>query len=129
MQLKKTDSVFIGVVLDQFFFWKRDSSFEIPWHIWHAYYSFLLFRYLWFSSYHSLVSPKVIKWLIENSFENHVFFKKKIIILILFFLYFFDRFDVLISKIIFKKRKNFILMYFRAKNTLKNNCYHTLKHL
>ena len=29
-------------------------------------------------------------------------------------------FDVMISKI--------ILMYFEMKNTLKNNCYHTLKH-
>jgi hypothetical protein len=37
----------------------------------------------------------------------------------------FKIFDVLISKIIFKKLKNIILMYFRIKNTLKNNRNHT----
>jgi hypothetical protein len=39
---------------------------------------------------------------------------------------FLDYFDVLISKMIFKK--NIILMHFRVKNTLKNNFNHTLKH-
>jgi hypothetical protein len=37
----------------------------------------------------------------------------------------FEIFDVLILKIIFKKLKNIILMYFRIKNTLKNNHNHT----
>jgi hypothetical protein len=40
---------------------------------------------------------------------------------------FSDRFDMLISKLIFKKWKNIVLMYFRAKNILKNR-YHTPKH-
>jgi hypothetical protein len=39
-----------------------------------------------------------------------------------------DRFDALISKIIFKNKKNIILMHFDIKNTLKNNCNHTPKH-
>jgi hypothetical protein len=37
-------------------------------------------------------------------------------------------FDMLISKIIFKNKKNIILMYFGMKSTLKNNRYHTSKH-
>jgi hypothetical protein len=37
----------------------------------------------------------------------------------------FDSFDVLISKIIFLKIKNIILMYFSTKNTLKSNRNHT----
>jgi hypothetical protein len=41
---------------------------------------------------------------------------------------FLDNFDMLISKIIFFKIKNIILMHFRAKSTLKNNCYHIPKH-
>jgi hypothetical protein len=44
------------------------------------------------------------------------------------FLVFLDRFDVLISKMNFKKWKNIILMYFQVKKTLKNNLYHTPKH-
>ena len=36
-------------------------------------------------------------------------------------LYFLDRFDVLMSKIIFKKWKNIIGMYFSTKSYLKNN--------
>jgi predicted metal-binding protein len=36
-------------------------------------------------------------------------------------------FNALILKIIFKKYKNIILIYFRMKNTLKNNHNHTLK--
>ena len=43
-------------------------------------------------------------------------------------LYFLDRFDVLISKIIFKKWKNIISMLFGTKNYLKINSYHTLKY-
>jgi hypothetical protein len=36
---------------------------------------------------------------------------------------FLDRFDVLMSKIFLKNnKKNIILIYFRVKNTLKNNC-------
>jgi hypothetical protein len=52
----------------------------------------------------------------------------KLFCLKLIFLMFLDRFDVLMSKIIFFKKKNIILMHFHAKNTLKRNCYHTLKH-
>jgi len=37
-----------------------------------------------------------------------------------FFFYVLDRFDALISKLIFFK-KNIILMYFSVKNILKNN--------
>jgi len=40
-----------------------------------------------------------------------------------------DHFNVLISKIIFKKSKNFILMYFYAKNTLNRHQYYNLKHI
>jgi hypothetical protein len=43
-------------------------------------------------------------------------------------LYFLDRFDVMMSKIIFKKWKNIIDMYFGMKNYLKSNHYHTVKH-
>jgi len=43
------------------------------------------------------------------------------------FLVFSDHFDTLISKIIFLKK--IILMYFREKNTLKNNYNHTLRYL
>jgi hypothetical protein len=40
---------------------------------------------------------------------------------------FLDHFDALMSKIIFKKYKKIILIYFQVKNTLKNNCNLTLK--
>jgi hypothetical protein len=43
-------------------------------------------------------------------------------------LYLLDRFDVLMSKMIFKKIKNIISMYFDTKNYLKSNHYHTVKH-
>ena len=43
-------------------------------------------------------------------------------------LYFLDRFDVLMSKIIFKKWKNIIGMYFGTKSYLKSNRYHTTKY-
>jgi hypothetical protein len=43
-------------------------------------------------------------------------------------LYFLDRFDVLMSKIIFKKWKNIIGMYFGTKNYLKSTRNHTAKH-
>ena len=39
-----------------------------------------------------------------------------------------DCFDVLMLKIIFKKWKNIINMYFSTKSYLKNNHYHTAKH-
>jgi hypothetical protein len=38
-----------------------------------------------------------------------------------------DCFDVLMLKIIFKNKKNVILMHFQAKIILKNNRYHTSK--
>ena len=39
------------------------------------------------------------------------------------------RFNVLISKIILKKIKIYIIfIYFQVKNTLKINCYHTQQH-
>ena len=37
---------------------------------------------------------------------------------------FLDYFDVLILKIIFKNKKNIILIYFKIKNILKNNSYY-----
>jgi hypothetical protein len=46
-----------------------------------------------------------------------------------FIFVFLDHFDVLMSKIIFKKLKIYIiLMHFRVKNTLKNNRYHNSKY-
>ena len=45
-----------------------------------------------------------------------------------FDLYFLNHFNVLISKIIFKKWKNIIDMYFSTKSYLKSNHYHTAKH-
>jgi hypothetical protein len=41
-------------------------------------------------------------------------------------LVFSDHFDVLMSKIILKKQKNIMLMYFQVKNTLKSNRNHTI---
>jgi len=46
----------------------------------------------------------------------------------LIFFVFSDYFDILMSKINFFKIKKFILIHFQAKNTLKNNRYHTFKH-
>jgi len=43
-------------------------------------------------------------------------------------LYVLDRFDVLMSKIIFKKWKNIIGMHFGTKNYLKSTRNHTAKH-
>jgi len=40
---------------------------------------------------------------------------------------FLDHFNTL--KIIFKNKKNIILIYFRVKNNLKNNHNHTFKHI
>ena len=45
-----------------------------------------------------------------------------------FGLYFLDRFDVLMSKMIFKNWKNVIDMYFGTKSYLKSNRYHITKH-
>jgi len=44
-------------------------------------------------------------------------------------LYVLDRFDVLMSKIILKKIKKIISMYFDTKSYLKSNRYHTAKHI
>jgi hypothetical protein len=44
------------------------------------------------------------------------------------FLVFFNYFDALISKIILKKLKNIILMYFKIKNILKSNSKVISKH-
>jgi hypothetical protein len=44
-----------------------------------------------------------------------------------YFLYVLNYFDVLILKIIFKKLKKIILMYFSMKNILKNNYNYTFK--
>ena len=44
------------------------------------------------------------------------------------FLMFSDYFDVLMSKKIFKNKKNIILICFRIKNTLKSNRYRILKY-
>jgi len=41
---------------------------------------------------------------------------------------FLDCFDMLMSEMILKNKKN-ILIYFQVKITLKNNRYHTPKHL
>jgi len=62
--------------------------------------------------------------------EFQFFFLLKLSAVCIFWivLYFLDRFDVLISKIIFKKWKNIIGMYFGTKSYLKSNHYHTAKH-
>jgi len=44
------------------------------------------------------------------------------------FLVFSDYFDLLMLKIIFKNKKNIILIYFWVKNTLKNNHNYTFKY-
>jgi hypothetical protein len=44
-----------------------------------------------------------------------------------FFLYILDYFDILILKIIFKNKKNIILIYFKIKNILKSNSNHISK--
>ena len=44
------------------------------------------------------------------------------------FLVFLNYFNMLISKIFFKKLKIYILIHFWIKNTLKNNCYYTFKY-
>jgi len=41
---------------------------------------------------------------------------------------FSDHFDVHQSKMIFKNKKNIILIYFQIKNTLKNNHNYTFKY-
>jgi hypothetical protein len=43
-------------------------------------------------------------------------------------LYVLDHFDVLMSKMIFKKWKNIIGMHFGTKSYLKSTCNHTAKH-
>ena len=46
-----------------------------------------------------------------------------------FIFVFLDHFDILMSKIIFKKLKKYIiLIHFRVKITLKNNRYHNSKY-
>jgi hypothetical protein len=44
------------------------------------------------------------------------------------FLVFSNHFDMLMSKMIFKKQKNIICMYFDMKSYLKSNRNHTTKH-
>jgi len=41
---------------------------------------------------------------------------------------FFDSFDVLVSKINLKKIKKYYFDKLKIKRTLKNNCYHNMKH-
>ena len=87
-----------------------------------------------FGVYHRASFNDLILWLFENSYgtwdnkasplfgsafapavrKNLIFFLKT------GGLVFLDHFDVLMSKIIFKKWKNIILMYFGTKNTLKS---------
>jgi hypothetical protein len=50
-----------------------------------------------------------------------------IFLLKIIFLCVLDRFDALISKIIFKNKKYIILIYFNIKNILKNNYDHIPK--
>jgi hypothetical protein len=49
-------------------------------------------------------------------------------LLLIFFFCVFGSFWWTDIKIIFLKNKNIILVHFRAKNSLKRNCYHTSKH-
>jgi len=57
-------------------------------------------------------------------FKNFEFFFIKIE----YSLYVLDRFDVLMSKMIFKKYKNIIGMHFGTKSYLKSTSNHTAKH-
>jgi hypothetical protein len=50
-----------------------------------------------------------------------IFLKIKFFLLEVSFCCFFYNFDVLVSKIILKKYKNIILIYFLVKNTFENN--------
>jgi hypothetical protein len=67
-----------------------------------------------------------------NVWERRVAFSKNLNFLfftkIKYNLYVLDRFDVLMSKMIFKKRKNIIGMYFDTKSYLKSTRNHTAKH-
>jgi len=64
-------------------------------------------------------------FIIKRLFKNvgwTVFLKKlKINLLKINFFMFLDCFDVLISKIILKNKKNIILMYFQVKSILNHN--------
>ena len=61
-------------------------------------------------------------WLKYNLFKIWIFYLE------LIFLVYLDCFDVFILKINFKKLKIYIiLIYFKTKNTLKYNIYHTLR--
>jgi len=51
------------------------------------------------------------------------------ILLQIIVLVFLNHFDVLVSKINFKKYKYIILMFFQAKSTLKSHYYHAPRHL
>jgi len=55
------------------------------------------------------------------------FYFKSILKKIKYFFIFLNYFDALILKIIFKNKKNIILIYFQVKNTLKTNRDHTSK--
>jgi hypothetical protein len=56
-------------------------------------------------------------------FESFLFFFLQINFFMILY-----RFDMLMSNINFKNKKNIILMYFRAQNTLKNNHHHNHRH-
>jgi hypothetical protein len=75
-----------------------------------------------------ILSSFVLVFLLRCSLST-VFLKKKLnffyLLQINIFLVFLDYFDTLISKIILKNKKNIILIYFRVKNTLKNNHNYT----
>jgi uncharacterized membrane protein len=67
----------------------------------------------------------------KSAFEKKLIFVLLQIIIILLLLLLFmilDHFDVLISKLNFKKWQKIILMYFQAKNTLNSNYHHNPKH-
>jgi len=73
--------------------------------------------------YASFIRERLGMWFNSRSQKIWIFFFAKI----WYGLYFLDRFDVLILKIIFKKWKNIIDMYFNMKSYLKSTRNYTAK--
>jgi hypothetical protein len=84
-----------------------------------------------FSNFRAMIWGKTtLIWeLVQKRFWKNLKFFYFFIYFKLIFFVFLDYFYALISKIIFKNKKNIILIYFWVKNILKNNRNHTLKHV
>ena len=86
------------------------------------FYIYWCFREYCNNSNLKLICFCILKVLLKKFKFLFMFFYFKLI-----FLVFLDHFDTLMSKIISKKYKKFILIHFQIKNTLKNNHNLTLK--